>query len=284
MITADGRVFVSFLWDDLEPLKNPAPWPVAVRAAPPERSTLAFPMDAYRRCKLCPKQCGFDRTRARHKSCGDFHLRVATSGLTFGDEPEVRGQRGSGAVMLSGCPLKCPSCHNPEMVADGTAVSIDEFLGMVDDLTARGAHNIQILSPTVHLPALRVAMAELKATHFSLPIILKSSGYESIEELAKLEGLVDVYLPDFKFGSCSQWSARAGAKDYFDVARRAITEMFRQTGPLQLDDDGTVLRGVMVRHLRAPLPRQERHEIESFLASLPISIGVSYSDNFISFE
>lgn len=186
--------------------------------------------------------------------------------------------------MLSGCPLKCPSCHNPEMVADGSAVSIGEFLSMVDDLSARGAHNIQILSPTVHLPALRVALAELKATYFPLPIILKSSGYESVEELVKLEGLVDVYLPDFKFGSCSQWSARAGVKNYFDVARRAITEMFRQTGPLQLDDDGTVLRGVMVRHLRAPLPRQERHEIESFLAGLPSSIGVSYSDNFISFE
>lgn len=285
VITTDGRVFVSFLWDDLESLKNPVSLqPVAAVAAAPNRPALAYPINEYRHCHLCPKQCGFDRTRAHHKSCGDYQLRVATSGVTFGDEPEVRGQRGSGAIMLSGCPLKCPSCHNPEMVADGTVVSIGEFLGMADDLYARGAHNIQILSPTVHLPALRVALAELKTTDFPLPIILKSSGYELVEELVKLEGLVDVYLPDFKFGSCSQWSARAGVKDYFDVALHAIAEMFRQTGSLQLDVDGTVLRGVMVRHLRAPLPQHERLEIESLLASLPAGIGVSYSDNFVSFE
>jgi putative pyruvate formate lyase activating enzyme len=279
-------VFVSFLWDDLEPLKNPsAPSPVAAtRVVPSGRHALAFPIDEYRHCQLCPKRCGFDRASARHKSCGDYQLRIATSGITFGDEPEVRGQRGSGAIMLSGCPLKCPSCHNPEMVADGTAVGIGEFLDMIDDLRARGAHNIQILSPTVHLPALRVALAELKATSFPLPIVFKSSGYESLAELAKLEGLVDVYLPDFKFGSCSQWSARAGVRDYFDVTRLAITEMFRQVGALKLNADKTVSRGVLVRHVRAPLPQHETHEIESFLASLPSGIGVSYSDNFVILE
>jgi putative pyruvate formate lyase activating enzyme len=285
VITADGRVFVSFLWDDLSPLKNPSATPVAAtEPAPSGRRAMAFPEDEYRHCKLCPKQCGFDRTRARHKTCGDFRLRVATVGLSLGDEPEVRGERGSGAIMLSGCPLKCPSCHNPEMVADGSEASIGEFCDMVDNLHARGAHNIQILSPTVHFPALRVALTELKATGFPLPIILKSSGYESIGELRKLDGLVDVYLPDFKFGSCSSWGARAGVRDYFDVSRRAIEEMFRQVGALQRNGDGTVYRGVLVRHVRAPLPPHERHEIESFLASLPNGIGVSYSDNFVNLE
>lgn len=278
-------MFVSFLWDDLEPLKNPSAPPVAAtNSTPPSRRALAFPKSEYRHCKLCPKQCGFDRTRARHKTCGDYRLRVAAVGLSLGDEPEVRGERGSGVIMLSGCPLKCPSCHNPEMVADGTAVSIDEFSGMVYDLLARGAHNIQILSPTVHMPALRVVLAELKASGFPLPIILKSSGYESIEELRKLDGLVDVYLPDFKFGSCSPWSTRAGVRDYFDITRHAIAEMFRQVGALLRNADGTIRRGVLVRHVRAPLPPHERHEIESFLASLPNGIGVSYSDNFVNLE
>lgn len=285
LITADGRVFVSFLWDDLEPLRNsPAPPSAATLRAPSARRALALPTDEYRRCRMCPKQCGFDRTRARHKTCGDYRLRVAAAGLSLGDEPEVRGERGSGAIMLSGCPLKCPSCHNPEMVADGAPVSINEFLEIVDNLLSRGAHNIQILSPTVHLPALRIALAELKATGFPLPIILKSSGYESIEELRKLDGLVDVYLPDFKFGSCSAWGVRAGVRDYFDVASGVIAEMFRQVGALRKAPNGTLCRGVLVRHVRPPLPPQECREIESFLAHLPSGIGISYSEDFVSLE
>lgn len=286
VITADGRVFVSFLWEDLGALTGTTRSAVpAVDVRPPSRRrNLAFPEFEYRQCKLCPKECGFDRTAARHRTCGDHHLRVASAGLSLGDEPEIRGERGSGAIMLSGCPLKCPSCHNPEMVADGTAVTIEGFITIAEQLHARGAHNIQILSPTVHLRALHVALKELKDSGFPLPIVLKSSGYESVAQLQKLDGLVDVYLPDFKFGRCSQWSRRAGARNYFEITARAIEEMFRQVGAARSNTDGTLERGVLVRHVRAPLPPEESREIEVFLARLPDGIRVAYSDHFVSFE
>jgi putative pyruvate formate lyase activating enzyme len=289
VIRPDGTVHISFLWDDIASLARagkelPQKHPAASANSHPRLPDLEFPQSEYISCRLCPKQCGFNRHHLTHRSCGDSKLRVATYGLTQGDEPAIRGTRGSGAIMLSGCPLHCPSCHNPEMVRQGAETSIQDFIDICFSMRNDGAHNLQILSPTVHFPALRAALEHLKNSGFELPVIFKSSGYERVEELSKFDGLVDIYLPDLKFGTTSAWAARAGVKDYFTVAQAAIAEMIRQAGPLLTGPDGIATRGVLVRHVKAPLPEPEWREIDAFLSSLPPGVGVSVQNNFVSLE
>jgi putative pyruvate formate lyase activating enzyme len=293
-IESDGNINISFLWDDLKDLADAlsarGEHGKIQRAKPrrdwtlPEASSLPELTGEFLSCKLCPKSCGFNRVERKHPTCGDHLLRVSTFGVTFGDEPEIRGESGSGAIMLSGCPLTCPSCHNPEKVAHGVPTSIRDFLEICRELLLLGAENIQILSPTVHFPHLRVALKILKDNLFPIPIVLKSSGYESVEELQKLNGLVDIYLPDFKFGSCSQWSLQAGVKNYFSKAQIAVHEMIRQVGPIILDERGLAQRGVLIRHVEAPLPYEEKSEIKKFLMSLPPGVRVSYLNHFVSLE
>jgi putative pyruvate formate lyase activating enzyme len=186
--------------------------------------------------------------------------------------------------MLSGCPLTCPSCHNPEMVAKGSVLEISAFIDLSWELAKQGAHNLQILSPTVHLPKLRTALKDLKGNGFPIPVVLKSSGFEKLEELQKLESLVDIYLPDFKFGTKSRWAAKARVRSYFEIAKIAVAEMFRQTGPVVFNADGLLQKGVLVRHVLSPLPESERQEILAYLEGLPEGIAVSLSDTFVDFE
>lgn len=287
-ISPDGTVHISFLWDDLRdlaglpPLEQDGSIEALSWTAPKAELSLASP--EYASCNLCPKGCGFNREAKPHPRCGDSLLRVSNVGLTMGDEPAIRGTRGSGAIMLAGCPLKCPSCHNPEKVAHGDAVTAPEFLKICEDLLHQGAHNIQILSPTVHLPALRVALRALRESGFPLPIVLKSSGFERVEEIEKLAGLVDIYLPDLKFGSCSAWAVRAGVRNYFAVAKEAIEAMIVQAGPFRAGPEGLALSGVLVRHVSAPLPDAEKAELRGFLAGLEGRAEVSVLDTFVSLE
>ena len=287
VIGPDGSVLLSFLWEDLRDLAGLAPAASAPAPAPNWRAPtreVSLASAEYSSCALCPKRCGFDRVAKRHPRCGDSLLRVSNVGLTMGDEPPIRGTRGSGAVMFAGCPLKCPSCHNPEMVADGVPADAAAFFGICESLVTSGAHNLQLLSPTVHLPALRILLRELRDARFPLPVVLKSSGFERVEELRRLEGLVDIYLPDLKFGGYSAWAVRAGARDYFSVARAAIGEMIRQVGDLELDEAGIARRGVLVRHVEAPLPPGEKAEISEFLDSLRGRAHVSRLAQFVSLE
>ncbi|MGZ3720188.1 MAG: radical SAM protein [Bdellovibrionota bacterium] len=283
-IGPDGTVHISFLWDDLSDLAGLPPAEKAHAREWIAPASVSLASAEYAECRLCPKQCGFDRIAARHPRCGDSLLRVSNVGLTMGDEPSIRGTRGSGAIMLAGCPLKCPSCHNPEKVANGEAVTAEEFFALCGSLLASGAHNVQILSPTVHLPALRALLRELKASGFPIPIVLKSSGFERVEEIRALNGLIDIYLPDLKFGSCSAWAVRAGVRNYFEVARECIEEMISQVGPLEFDAEGVARRGVLVRHVEAPLPTQEKEEIRAYLASLKGRAEVHFNPHFVNLE
>jgi putative pyruvate formate lyase activating enzyme len=284
-IGPNGSIHISFLWNDLCDLAGMSSAECfSSRTWIAPSSELTLESGEYSSCNLCPKQCGFDRNAAAHPRCGDSLLRISNAGLTMGDEPSIRGTRGSGAIMLAGCPLKCPSCHNPEKVAQGEPSSAVDFFRICESLNKEGAHNIQILSPTGHFPALRTLLRALKEESFPLPIVLKSSGYESVDELRKLEGLVDIYLPDLKFGTCSTWAVRAGARSYFTIAQEAIEEMIRQVGNLSLEADGTARKGVLVRHVAAPLPTTEQAELKSYLMSLSGRAGVSILDTFVDLE
>lgn len=300
IIAPDGSVRVSFLWDDLRTLAGrgapparpdapprpsgpgPGPGPGAPGALGTRRPRA--PRAPYAACRLCPRACGFDRTRAAHSLCGDHRLRVAAAGLTFGDEPCITGAGGSGAVMLAGCPLRCPSCHNPEMRDVGVPLAIGAFVDLAWRLRDHGAENLQVLSPTVHRPALCVALRTLRKDGFDRPIVWKSSGYETTEAIDGVAGLVDVHLPDLKYGPESSWARRAGAPDYFAVATAAIARMAAQVGSAVHDSDGRLRRGVLVRHVVAPLGAAERAAIDAFLTSLPPDVLVSRLDTFDDLE
>lgn len=298
VIDASGRVHVSFFWADLADL----PFTGTVRkdrpgALPPDgvfrdgvpKAPEALidprPQPGYERCQLCPKNCGVDRTQVVHPRCGDATLRISTAGLSLGDEPQISGVRGSGVVMLGGCPLKCPSCHNPEMVAGGRPVTPAEFFDLAWDLAAQGAHNLQILSPTSHFPTLLLILRALKESGYPIPVVFKSSGYEAVSWISRFQGLVDLWLPDFKFGSGSEWARRSGVRDYLEVFLPAVREMRRIAGPVVMDPDGMIRSGVLVRHVRGQLGIEETTFIEEELEGLRLEgMEVSILDNFVPFE
>lgn len=204
-------------------------------------------------CSLCPRQCNQLRTDAATcGSCGvTFSLRVARAALHFGEEPCISGQNGSGTVFFSGCPLHCRFCQNHGISQEGFGKEITptRLADIFRELEAAGAHNINLVSGTQFVPAIRQALSLYKP---SIPVVYNSGGYERVETLKTLEGLVDIYLPDFKYADNALGAALSRVPDYADRAAEAILEMAQQTGPMQLDEYGVAKRGTMVRHLVLP--------------------------------
>ena len=276
IIHPDGSVSLSFLWKEdlhLQQTRTASDIPLFFEGG-------SF---GYDECEMCPKQCGFNRVEGVHPRCGDEFLRVSTWGVSMGDEASIRGSHGSGAIMLAGCPLSCPSCHNPEMVQTGFVVNDREFVEICYELEAKSVHNIQILSPTVHMGRLLPILKFLKKKKFKTPILFKSSGIESMEYLKKLRGLVDIYLPDFKYGPSSSFAKRAGFNDYFELAQGNVLEMLDQVGPAKYEN-GALLSGVLIRHVMAPIDNIERRAIYQFLDFLKDRCEISKMDNFVNLE
>lgn len=204
-------------------------------------------------CTLCPRRCGALRTESAGGVCGVGALpRVARAAPHFGEEPCISGSRGSGAVFFCGCPLHCVFCQNQEISRDGALgapLSVAALGRVFEDLRRQGAHNINLVTAG-HFAA-PVAEA-LRRYPPGIPVVYNCGGYESPESLALLSGLVDVYLPDFKFGDRATAAFCAGAPDYPEAALSAISEMRRQTGPAMYDAEGLLARGTLVRHLVLP--------------------------------
>ncbi len=205
-------------------------------------------------CSVCPRRCFAPREAlAGSGICGMGTLPVVTRAAPhFGEEPCISGVRGSGTVFFSGCALGCVFCQNAEISrnrAAGQALSIREMGMVFQSLKARGVHNINLVTASHFAP--EVAQA-LRAYPPGIPVVYNCGGYESLEILAMLDGLVDVYLPDFKYGDGETARLYSHAPDYPQVALTAIREMRRQTGPAFYDDEGMLIRGTMVRHLVLP--------------------------------
>lgn len=218
-------------------------------------------------CALCPRQCGAERARDRRGACrAGARARIASHNLHFGEEPPISGERGSGTVFFSGCTLKCLFCQNYPIsqLGHGQEVPAERLADVFLSLQKRGAHNINLVSPTPYLQHLLSALEIAAGRGLRVPFVYNTSGYERVEVVAALEGIVDVYLPDLKYGpsTAARRLARdlSGADDYFDHAVPAIAEMFRQTGPLRLDGSGIAVRGTVIRHLI--LPGQAANSIE----------------------
>ena len=217
----------------------------------------------YANCKLCPRMCGADRTAGEKGWCGgpDKAL-VAKTMLHKWEEPVLAGAGGSGAIFFGGCTLGCKYCQNRAISgkAVGQPVNGVQLREMMDDLIARGAENIDLVTPGHYLPTVLEALEQ----PLSVPVVYNCGGYERVESLKLLEGKVDIYLPDLKYADANLGKALSGAADYFPVAAAAIKEMVRQTGRPVFERE-RLKRGVIVRHLILPGQVENSLKVLDFL-------------------
>ncbi len=219
-------------------------------------------MDAFS-CAACPRRCGALRKPAQPSGgfCGmPAGFVVARAALHQWEEPCISGQHGSGTVFFSGCSLRCVYCQNQQISLGryGALVTEENLLRMFDRLIEQGAHNLNLVNPTHYAPMLAKA---LKKYCSPVPVIYNSGGYERVEMLKALEGLVDIYLPDLKYVDSAVSLRYSGAADYFDYASKAILEMSRQVGKAAFDENGVMKKGLIVRHLI--LPRNTAQSIKA---------------------
>jgi putative pyruvate formate lyase activating enzyme len=213
----------------------------------------------YSPCRLCPRQCAAERESDQPGLCLALKdAKIAAHNLHGGEEPPISGTRGSGTVFFSGCTLKCLFCQNYPLsqLFHGEFYSISQLADIFLSLQKRGAHNINLVSPTPYLHHLLAALETASGQGLNIPLVYNTSGYERVEVIAQLRGIVDIYLPDFKYGpteDCRQLGVRLSAVgDYCENAFTAISEMYRQTGPLSLDGQGIAMHGTIIRHLIIP--------------------------------
>lgn len=207
-------------------------------------------MLSYDSCTLCPRECGVDRTAGQlgFCRCGPAP-KIARAAAHYWEEPVISGSFGSGAVFFSGCTLGCVFCQNYAISHDnyGVEVTPARLRAVFEQLVDDGCQNINLVTPTQYLPSILPALTP----KLPIPVVYNCGGYERVDTLKQLEGLVDIYLPDMKYSSNALARRLSHAPDYFEVASAAILEMFRQTGPCRIED-GEMTRGVLLRHLILP--------------------------------
>lgn len=213
-------------------------------------------MNKYENCLLCPRKCGINRRTGQTGVCGvSSEIKVARAALHYWEEPCISGKRGSGAVFFSGCSLHCVFCQNREISdgKEGKVISKERLSDILMELAGKGANNINLVTPGQYIPDIVWAVNDAKSRGMKLPIIYNTSGYENVTELKLLEGIVDVYLPDFKYMDSTLSAMYSRAKDYPSVAKQALSEMVRQQPDVVIDDaTGLIQKGVIVRQLLLP--------------------------------
>jgi putative pyruvate formate lyase activating enzyme len=220
-------------------------------------------------CRACPRDCRVNRMAGETRVCGTGrYARVASASPHFGEEACLRGWSGSGTIFFALCNLRCVFCQNWDISqhAVGTERTAGQIADLMIALQAQGCHNINFVTPEHVVPQVIEAIAEAVARGLGVPIVYNTSAYDSLESLALLEGLVDVYMPDFKFWGRDTSRRYVKAKDYPERAREAILEMHRQVGPLRMSREGIARRGVLLRHLVMPGLLDETRAIFEWLA------------------
>ncbi len=224
---------------------------------------------ALERCRLCPRSCGAGRQDGERGTCQiGRHAVVSSAFPHLGEEDCLRGSRGSGTVFFSGCSLRCSFCQNADIswLVSGEECPARDLSAIMLALQERGCHNINLVTPTHVVPQLIEAVALAAAGGLRLPIVYNTGAYDLVETLRLLDGIVDIYMPDFKFWTGETARRYAAAPDYPPRARDAIGEMHRQVGPLRFGADGLARRGVLVRHLVMPSLGDESAAILGWLA------------------
>ena len=221
-------------------------------------------------CTICPRECKADRTNGKTGAClcGD-KLNIAKIMLHHWEEPVISGTQGSGAIFFSGCPLKCVFCQNQQIsrAQVGKEMTEAELADVMLELQSNGAHNINLVSPTHFVPQIIRAL-DITKPKLKIPVVYNTSGYEKVETLRTLDGYIDVYLPDFKYYSVELAEKYSKAPNYFEVASKAIKEMYRQVGKFTLDENNIMQKGMIVRHLVLPSCRKDSIRVMEELSKL----------------
>ncbi len=247
--------------------------------------------DLLSSCSLCPRSCQVNRLIGEKGFCGQgLKAKVARALPHFGEEPPLSGSRGAGTVFFSGCALRCLYCQNFQISQEGIGEELvpEDLAGIFLDLQTQGCHNLDLVSPTPHLPFILSALETAISQGFRLPIVYNTHGYLSETALDLLEGIVDIFLPDMKYGEKETAARLSQVEDYPYYNQTAIRQMFRQVGSLKIDEQGIGWRGLLVRHLILPEKNKNSLEVIKVLASIsteiPISLMAQYRPCFKSDE
>lgn len=236
---------------------------------------MAYNLEELENCKLCPRNCGINRfERVGYCRAGD-KIKAARAFLHMWEEPCISGERGSGAVFFTNCNLDCVFCQNYKISHGnhGKEISIDRLTEIFLELQEKGAHNINLVTPTHYIPQIREALKAGKGKGISIPVVYNSNAYENVEVLASLEGLIDIYLPDLKYYDNRLSTKYSKAPGYFKNASKAVLEMYRQVGAPAFDENGIMTKGLMIRHLMLPGGLFDSKKIvDWFLENLPEEI------------
>ena len=212
-------------------------------------------MDTKFVCNLCPRECDVDRGLGKIGFCKvPNHIKVARAELHFWEEPCISGEEGSGTVFFSGCNLRCVYCQNRKIAEGvyGKEITVDRLAAVFLELQEKGANNINLVTPSHYVLQIIDALKMAKTKGLEIPVVYNSSAYEKVETLKLLEGLVDVYLPDFKYMDEALSEKYSRAKTYPGIAKKAIEEMIRQVGNAKFNEKDMLIKGVVVRHLVLP--------------------------------
>lgn len=238
-------------------------------------------------CKLCPRECGADRTKDKGFCGAGDKAVVARASLHKWEEPCISYKNGAGTVFFSGCNLHCCFCQNNKISNElfGKEISDEELGDIFLRLQEMGADNIDLVTPTHFVPNIINALDMVKSK-LSVPVVYNCGGYESVETLKMLDGYIDIYLPDMKYFSSEISAKYSNASDYFEKSSEAVLEMIKQTGELKFNDEGGLLKGTVIRHMVLPSHRHDSMEIIRWIAenTSPENVLVSIMNQYTPFE
>ncbi len=221
-------------------------------------------------CTLCPHECKANRLKGKKGKCHSlFNPFISSFNLHHGEEPPISGTKGSGTIFFTNCTLQCVFCQNYPIsqMGNGKEYTIEELAKIYLNLQQRGAHNINFVTPTHFVPQILMALEIAVPQGFNLPFVYNTSGYEKIETLKLLDGIIDIYLPDIKYADNKIAKQYSGVDDYVENNRITLKEMHRQVGHLQCDENGIAQKGLIVRHLVLPDNLSGTEDCLNFLAS-----------------
>jgi len=242
--------------------------------------------DKLDHCKCCPWQCGVNRLKNEKGVCKiSSNITISHSGLHFGEEPPISGSNGSGAIFFTGCNLKCVFCQNYQISQEfksekNRVFSTSELAAEMIRLQDEGAHNINFVSPSHMIYQMADAIAIAKNSGLKVPVVYNTNGYDSVEVLKEIDGLIDIYLPDLKYMKNDPAKKYSLADNYVEVATSSVKEMYRQVGNLETDKNGIAISGILVRHLVLPGSVGNSKAVMEFLAGLSGEMFISVMSQY----
>lgn len=239
-------------------------------------------------CVLCPRNCGVDRRSGKRGYCGmPGEIYAARAALHMWEEPCISGEEGSGTVFFSGCPLRCIYCQNRKIALGDTGkpITLSRLCDIFFELKEKGANNINLVTPTHYADKIAVAIEMAKNKNIGIPFVYNTGNYEKVETLKMLEGLIDIYLPDFKYYSPDIAKQYSNAPDYYEYAMKGLKEMYRQTGKPEFDERMMMRKGIIVRHLVLPgHTKDSKKVIESVYKEFGDNVYISIMNQYTPLE